>query len=179
MLGTTDYSVDVIVIDVPEKKEKQLNVSLNHQGAQGDWDREKLADLFQEEGVKLDDFLFDQMEAALVFEGTEFETIFSESAQAPAVTEALAAFEEMAPNGRMENGDAIRDPEAHAALIAEREKMREKMKAANEERDPKFYLIVVCSNRAERDVLAEAVGATGEYIAAGALAAKLGVELPD
>ncbi len=188
VFGSQAYEVDVVVIDVPLKREKQINVVLNHDGAQGTWNLKGLAELFNEDGMSPEDFMFDTMEVALTFEGSDFETMFSPEAQAPEVGPAMDTIGEMAqagkaasdaregrepaeayagaplppdeeaPHGRMENGEAIRDPEAHAKLIAERDKMREKMAAQNETRDPAFYLTVVCRDRAHRAAICEALG---------------------
>jgi len=39
---------DVIVVDLPEVKEKALNVALNYTGITGDWDNEKLQAILEE-----------------------------------------------------------------------------------------------------------------------------------
>lgn len=45
--GDVDYDVPVAIIDVDEATEKQINVALNNLSIQGQWDFEKLGDLFQ------------------------------------------------------------------------------------------------------------------------------------
>lgn len=42
---TKDYLIDVAVIDVSEEEEKRLNVALNNQAIQGEWDIELLGEL--------------------------------------------------------------------------------------------------------------------------------------
>jgi len=45
---TKDYELDCAVIDVDEKKEKELNILLNNTDAMGDFDEDMLADLLNE-----------------------------------------------------------------------------------------------------------------------------------
>lgn len=203
--GTDDYELDVNAVTLTPKQEREENVFFNNKSVQGDWDLGKLADLGQ-----LDDFDFEaagftEMDIAVTFEGTEFETIFSPEEQAPEVSESMGTMADMAatrdkpkpsdafapyegapvpadedaPNGRLENGDAIRDPERHAAVIAERNKMREKMSKANEERDSEFMVIVVCKDRDERERLMVGLGKGKDekYLAGAELAHKCGLEL--
>jgi hypothetical protein len=49
------YSMDVAVVDVDSKTEKELNVFLNNPEAQGDWDMDKLKDLFNSEGFDVEE----------------------------------------------------------------------------------------------------------------------------
>jgi len=46
---TSDYTIDVAVIDVDPKKERELNIALNNQEAAGTWDLGKLEAMFKEE----------------------------------------------------------------------------------------------------------------------------------
>lgn len=177
--GTDDYQLDVDAVSLTPKQEREENVFFNNKNVQGDWDLDKLAELGEDTDFDFEAAGFTDMDLALTFEGTEYETIFSPEAQAPEVAESMGTIGEMAkagkaaaepyagapvpadedaPHGRMENGEAIRDPEAHAALIAERNRMREKMKAENEARDPEFFLAIVCRDRAQREALCEALG---------------------
>jgi len=45
--GTQDYSLDVDVIDVNEKRERAINVLLNNHTAQGEFDGDKLAEVIE------------------------------------------------------------------------------------------------------------------------------------
>lgn len=49
--GTDDYSVTVAMVDVDENEERQLNIFLNNEEAQGEWDFEKLYSLFSQDHV--------------------------------------------------------------------------------------------------------------------------------
>ncbi|MCI7403957.1 MAG: ParB N-terminal domain-containing protein [Pyramidobacter sp.] len=66
-----DYELQVTVIDVPEKEEKELNVQLNNPSMQGDWDLDKLEEMFDKDGLTPDDLGFSQMDMDLMFEGSE------------------------------------------------------------------------------------------------------------
>jgi len=58
--GSDDYSLTVAVVDVNESQEKQINVLLNNDSAQGFWDEGKLLSLFEQEqeGVDYESFGF-------------------------------------------------------------------------------------------------------------------------
>lgn len=49
------YSMDVAVVDVDAKTEKELNVFLNNPEAQGEWDMDKLKSLFDSEGFDVEE----------------------------------------------------------------------------------------------------------------------------
>jgi len=53
IMGTSDYRLTVAVIDVPESKEKELNILLNNSSAMGDWDIEKLTGMLRDGDVDL------------------------------------------------------------------------------------------------------------------------------
>ena len=46
-----DYALVVTVINVDERKEKALNVQMNNQSMQGDWDLDLLANLAADDGL--------------------------------------------------------------------------------------------------------------------------------
>ena len=53
--GATE--TDVVVVDLPEIKEKALNIALNHSGIAGDFETEKLESLLQEIGQDAPDYM--------------------------------------------------------------------------------------------------------------------------
>ena len=59
LAGTSNYLLDVSVIDVDESREKELNVLLNNPDAQGDWDLDKLADIFKDKTLEVSGTGFD------------------------------------------------------------------------------------------------------------------------
>jgi ParB-like chromosome segregation protein Spo0J len=65
--GSKDYTLTVAVINVPEKEEKELNVLLNNPSAQGDWDIEKLKEIFEDDDVDIEGTGFDMAEVYQLF----------------------------------------------------------------------------------------------------------------
>lgn len=53
LAGTTNYDLDVSVINVDASKEKELNILLNNSDAQGAWDLDKLAEIFKDKSVEI------------------------------------------------------------------------------------------------------------------------------
>lgn len=62
-----DYTLTVAVIDVDEAEEKELNVLLNNPSAQGDWDFEKLKEIFEDDDVSVEETGFDMAEVYQLF----------------------------------------------------------------------------------------------------------------
>lgn len=78
-----DYRVPVAVVDLTEKKEKELNVWLNNRAAQGNFDKESLAQLLSGPDITLDDFGFTAVDLEFEFGGIEgFESVFERQAAA-------------------------------------------------------------------------------------------------
>ena len=46
--GSKDYTLQLAVIDVDEKQEKEINILLNNKAAQGDFDIDKLAEIIED-----------------------------------------------------------------------------------------------------------------------------------
>lgn len=59
LMGKSDYSLSVAVIDVEEAREKELNILLNNSQAQGSWDMDMLKTMFDDEAVTLEGAGFD------------------------------------------------------------------------------------------------------------------------
>ena len=57
--GSPNYTLQVAVIDVDEVAERELNIALNNQQAAGDWDLEKLEDMFRDGKVAVEATGFD------------------------------------------------------------------------------------------------------------------------
>ena len=51
--GTANYLIDVAVIDVDESREKELNVLLNNQQAQGAWNYDMLGEILRDSSIEL------------------------------------------------------------------------------------------------------------------------------
>ena len=52
--GTDDYLLDVNVVDVDEKQEREMNIAHNNQAAAGDFDLAKLGAMFKDTDFKID-----------------------------------------------------------------------------------------------------------------------------
>jgi ParB-like nuclease domain len=59
LVGTSDYELQVAVIDVDESREKELNILLNNPQAQGDWDIGKLGDMLTDTALSIEGTGFD------------------------------------------------------------------------------------------------------------------------
>jgi hypothetical protein len=57
--GTKDYLLDVAVVDMDEKTEREQNIFLNNEEAQGNWDMEKLQKMFEETSLDVEATGFD------------------------------------------------------------------------------------------------------------------------
>jgi hypothetical protein len=67
LMGTTNYRLDVAVIDVDEKQEKEINILLNNQEAQGSFDMEKLAAIINDKSLSIEGMGFDQADVFRMF----------------------------------------------------------------------------------------------------------------
>ena len=78
--GSSNYSLDVAVIDVDEVEEAKLNVILNNPSMQGEWDLDKLADMSVDFGIDFSDMGFTQTDIDFMFDGDErFTNLFEGS----------------------------------------------------------------------------------------------------
>jgi hypothetical protein len=67
LYGTEDYMLNVAAIEVDEIKEKEINLLLNNQDAMGEFDLDKLEDMFKTEGLNLDSTGFDSSDIFQMF----------------------------------------------------------------------------------------------------------------
>jgi len=65
--GTSDYYLDVAVVDVDDKREKELNVLLNNTDVGGGWELDKLKEILQDEEIDLEATGFDNAEIMKLF----------------------------------------------------------------------------------------------------------------
>jgi hypothetical protein len=65
--GTKDYRLRVALVDLDSKAEKELNVFLNNEGTQGEWDVEKLELLFKEDKIGIEEAGYDLGEMYQMF----------------------------------------------------------------------------------------------------------------
>jgi hypothetical protein len=200
--GSGDFLLDICVIDVPLKREKALNIVLNNPHIAGEYDLALLRDQIGPGGeLTADDVFFDPIVVEDLYMGTEWEADFRTPEPEPVANDADAlramaaarkaegkdvsdasapiAADEDAPFGRLANGEAIRDPDAHANIKAEREHTREKIAAINDAHDSEYYAIVVLGSREEREALMAGLGLApnDKYVNGRALMSRLGLSL--
>jgi hypothetical protein len=130
--GKQDYELDVAVVDLDEKSEKELNIFLNNTSAMGSWDLDVLTSIFKE-SQDLTVFGFDPLDVQLLSNDDSLAPLFDES----------------------KRGEAVQS-EAEITKIKEaRKKFKERKR---EKDDAGFYVVLVFGNRAEMNAFNRAVG---------------------
>jgi hypothetical protein len=129
IMGTSDYTIRVAVVDLDPKQEKEQVVFENNGEAQGQWDLEKLEKLFREDKIDI--------EAA----GFNTADIFQMFGDSPLIEqpEELAAAAERVRAAR----------EAYDKTVE---------KSAGDRDDPHFYLMVIFRDNTEREKFTAALG---------------------
>lgn len=131
-----DYSLDVAVIEVDEKQEREINVALNNPSMQGAYSVEALEQMLGS---------FDLDKAG--FGEVDIQAMFPEWAQA----QSMFNIEEQSPEAQK----TVLDLEELAEL---KRKKREGKKAAKDADDTEFHCLVVFRNREERERCMELLG---------------------
>jgi hypothetical protein len=149
--GRGDYEMDVAVIDVGEKEEKELNVFLNNPAAQGQFDPEQLADLLREVDVQAAGF----DDASLI------------AAVGDLATDLLSVREE---------GGVANDAAALNALKDKKKAARQQLGARD---DAEFYLVLVFRSGDDVDAFLEGYGGDPQqrYLSGVEMAKRLGIDL--
>jgi hypothetical protein len=123
----TNYELTVAAVDLDETEEKILNVQLNNQTMQGQFDIGLLGDLALDADINFGDFGFDDFDVKFMFgDDDHFQELFPDSKDVTAAKE------------------DIKD------IKANREAMNEKYKL---EQNADFYFVVVCESQKEKDEL--------------------------
>lgn len=139
-----DYEMDVAVVDLDEKAEKELNVFLNNPNAQGAFDNELLAKLFTEGGVSLENTGFNEVDLGILLDSADLgigEATSGGTTQASADQEILASQAEAAKTLA-----AAAQPAPKEISEEERQKIRDAkaaLKAKPDEQTSGFYLTVI------------------------------------
>lgn len=125
--GRKNYELRVTVIDVDEREEKELNVQLNNSSMMGEWDVEKLGNMFEKDGFKGDDLGFSDLDMDIMFNGDErFSELFTDKPDVAASKEEIKKIHD------------------------HRKKSMEKMK---EEQSANVYFTVVCDSEEDKKLL--------------------------
>lgn len=139
-LSTTgaNYTLDLLVVNLNEKEEKEQNLFFNNPSAQGTYDIDKLGKMISSDEVDYKVAGFDDMDLQMHFDGTEYAVTMFDDDQAPkSVQDDLDQLDEIQ---RMK-----RERKAH----------RERDKESN---DPEFYAVVVFPDREQQGRFMERVG---------------------
>lgn len=149
-----DYCLTLAVIDVDEKKERELNVFLNNVNAMGEWDTAALEKLVNELGGDISGLGFDPLDIQVLLDSPEFAGIFSD-----------------------ENDKAKGDIEQIEKMKEARQSFKDKSNAAN---DSEFYIVAVFQTREQVDVFLNhcKLPVDMRYVDGSRLANLLGCELP-
>ena len=193
--GTDDYMIDVAVVRLSEKEEREANLALNAQGAQGEFDVTKLGEMFKDSpGIgKLDieKAGFDRIELEVHFAGTDFASMFSASEAASGALTQLAGIDSVVPSS---SDGAVPTPMTDAVDEAAREMVEKATREAiakqhraemkehhktNVNSDPEAYIVFVLKDRIECAAVARAFGERedAKFIAGGKLLTRLGITI--
>jgi hypothetical protein len=137
------YLLDVCVVSLTPKQEKEENIAFNNLSLQGDWDLALLADVLPE--VDIDEAGFTQVGLEAIL-GEAAEGLFSEAEQSEETQAAVEDLDELA-EARAEE---------QAAAKERRQKMREKGRADRE--DTARVAMIVFPNRKAKDAWLESIG---------------------
>lgn len=170
-----EYALDVAVVDVDEKTEKELNVLMNNGAVQGQYDEDALAGLMRStEGFDIGNAGFDTMDLAVILDSPNNADIFELNKQNEKLKETVAGVDALAEK-------KVKTREDKAAEIAKiKEAKKAHREAAREKDDAKFIGIVVFKDAAEKEIFLNAMGADTDYVDGARVLAALGLSLtPD
>jgi len=151
--GSTDYMLDVSVVNLTEKQEKEQGLFLNNAAAMGEWDLALLAPMLPE--LNLDQTGFDVTELEIMFDGTG---LFSLESQAPEMQNAIGELQDIAATRKKPEPTPEERAVAEAKAKEARQQMRAKGHADATAEDTERYLVVICESREARERLAESLG---------------------
>lgn len=156
--GGQDYSLDVSVIDVDEKTEREINIRLNNLNMMGDFEWNKLADLFINDGVQF---------AAAGFSALDIELNFD----TPVADRILGI-------DRPEEPEVIADIEKINEIKEARKRGREN---ANQKNASEFFKVIVFNSMESMEEFVTHFGLDGEtrYIDGEIVKSKIGIEKSD
>jgi hypothetical protein len=136
--GLKDYLLDINIVDLSEKEEKEQNVFFNNPSAQGTYEVDGLGKLIVEDEIDYKKAGFDDMDLQLIFEDTEYAVTMFDTDDAPkSVQDDLEQLDEI------------------QRMKRERKEHRERDQDAN---DPEFYAVVVFPDREAQGKFMERVG---------------------
>lgn len=138
LAGGDHYLLDVAVVDLSEKDEKEQNVFFNNPSTQGTYDVDALGRMLVEDGVDYKTAGFDDMDMQMIFDGTDYAvTMFDTDGAPKSVKDDLEQLEEI------------------QRMKRERKEHRERDQESN---DAEFYAVVTFPDRDAQGDFMERVG---------------------
>ncbi len=141
-----DYTLDVAVVNLNERDEKEQNIFFNNPSAQGTYDDDALGKMIANGEVDYKLSGFDDMDLQIRFEGTEYAvTMFDDDKAPKSVQDDLDQLDEIQRMKRERKAHRDRDQDAN---------------------DPEFYSVVVFPDRESQSQFMERVGGdrNGRYV---------------
>lgn len=133
-----DYMLDMDVVDLSDKDEKEQNLFFNNPSAQGTYDVEAVGEMLAKDEIDYKKAGFDDMDLQVMFEDTEYAVTMFDTDEAPkSVQDDLEQLEEI------------------QRMKRERKEHRKRDQDAN---DPEFYAVLVFPNREAQGRFMERVG---------------------
>ncbi len=172
-----DYTIEVTLVDLDIKMEKELNVLLNNPAIQGQYDADALTALIAQGKENFDfsmaGFEAMDLQAMLDIDLTvldETRSLFSAEAQPEAAQEALRGTEQLV----QEKVEERAKKEAEIAKI--KEKKREARQAQRAADDSNFYMTIVFQSNDRMSLFQQAVGADTKYVDGERLITLMGLD---
>lgn len=153
--GSKDYYLDVAVIDVSEKEEREINIKLNNPNMMGEYRLDKLAELFIKDGVDFGATGFSNLDIKLNFDTPTANAILGED--------------------REEEPEVVSDIEKINEIKDRRKTSKER---ANLKNTAEFFKVVVFDSMESMDEFCNALGFDVEprHIDGEVLKSRLGID---
>lgn len=142
--GSQDYELDVNVIDVDAREEKEINVQLNNPSMQGSWDIDALVSLANE-GIAFDEMGFSESDVNFLFDGASEFNMLHDTHEAGEAKGTLSNIKDIRKNATTSMAD---------------------QQAAG------FFIVVVCDSQKTKEDLLKRIGVPPyeEYIKSDCIA---------
>jgi hypothetical protein len=169
--GNGEYQLDVAVVDLTEKQEREQNIWMNNPAGQGTWDVAALGDMLKGD-IDVDATGFDPMDVQVLLGPDAYNGLFDAEKAPEAVKDAVADVVGVVDAAK-EKKKADRE-----ALKARRKEFTTEY---SDKLDTEFYLVVLFNSRAESGRFLKAIGKEPDerYVDGRALASSIGVDLGD
>lgn len=158
--GHADYYIDVACVKLTDKQEREANLALNNQGAQGQWDMGALANMLRPGDLDLESVGMSRMDLEIMFEDDPtMSKLFSEETAPPALKAAMADIERGTEEANaMKAPRGAPPPSPEEAREAIKGKRKEHRAAMDEKNDTEFYSVLVFVDRGHREIFMRHVG---------------------